>query len=361
MINSLQITNFQAHLYSTLVFVEGVNVIRGTSHHGKSSIIRAIYWLLMNRPSGDECRNWNDKEKNPVIVNAQLDGNQFVSRIKSKKFNGYKIAGTELKALRGAVPEEIEAITRMTDFNIRNQDDGYFLLTLSAGNVSRKLNEKSGLRDIDLIAKETTRALNELRRALDHTENEIKEKTEKFNALKRITKHERSIESLNELMFKTRPKIRKRESSLSIILQEYRYHIVRRKELAKSLRLEQPVKEIKELLDQRRTINNRCLKLHRIVYDYDYLKKDLKTLSSIVSAEDKLKSIRKLIDKRKEVKERRHQLGMLLERIRTHTHTKIDCEQEISVLQDKLAKERTKLTECPTCGADKKDWKRDII
>ena len=59
MIKKLHIRNFQSHKDSRLIFSDGVNVIVGNSDSGKSAILRALNWVITNRPSGDSyISNW---------------------------------------------------------------------------------------------------------------------------------------------------------------------------------------------------------------------------------------------------------------------------------------------------------------
>ncbi len=53
MIKSAKLINFQSHIDSLLEFHSGVNSITGQSDSGKSSILRAINWVIHNKPSGD--------------------------------------------------------------------------------------------------------------------------------------------------------------------------------------------------------------------------------------------------------------------------------------------------------------------
>ena len=86
MIQSLKIINFQSHEDSTLDFVPGVNMILGASDSGKSAIIRALKWLVWNRPNGDAYRsNWGGE----TSVQAFFDG-FGVERSKDKE-NMYRI------------------------------------------------------------------------------------------------------------------------------------------------------------------------------------------------------------------------------------------------------------------------------
>ena len=63
LIEAIEITNFQSHANTVLEFHEGVNVIKGTSGHGKSAIIRALEWLLTNTYYGDAKSWFADKSR----------------------------------------------------------------------------------------------------------------------------------------------------------------------------------------------------------------------------------------------------------------------------------------------------------
>ena len=71
MIQSLHIKNLQSHKDSHLDFCEGVNVIVGPSDSGKSAILRALRWIVKNRPQGDVLRShWGGETEASIILHA---------------------------------------------------------------------------------------------------------------------------------------------------------------------------------------------------------------------------------------------------------------------------------------------------
>jgi len=50
MIDAIELKDWEGHKESVLELSDTVTVILGRSHNGKSSIIRAIDWVLNNRP-----------------------------------------------------------------------------------------------------------------------------------------------------------------------------------------------------------------------------------------------------------------------------------------------------------------------
>ena len=86
MIEYIQLRNFQSHKDSELEFSPGVNVIIGDSDQGKTAIMRAFYWLIFGKPSGDSMRKWNTKADTEVTVET---AEHQISRIRGKSVNQY--------------------------------------------------------------------------------------------------------------------------------------------------------------------------------------------------------------------------------------------------------------------------------
>lgn len=140
-------------------FHPGVNVIIGSSNSGKTSILRALYWAVYNRPSGlSFVSHWNrDKKGNPIKptrVTVQNDC-ELLSRIRSQELNGYEI-GTEindqiLEAIGMDVPDDISRAFNLDAVNIQRQMDAPFLLSESSADVARFFNAIIRLDLIDRV------------------------------------------------------------------------------------------------------------------------------------------------------------------------------------------------------------------
>jgi exonuclease SbcC len=144
MIKSLEISNFQSHKDSAFEFSDGVNVITGSSDSGKSSVIRSLIWILKNRPTGDSIKNWDASDKEDVSVALEFD-NGWITKKRTKTKSQYLTEDGIYEALRSDVPEEIQKISNITDFNLQTQHQPYFLLQDSPGEVARKLNDLVGV------------------------------------------------------------------------------------------------------------------------------------------------------------------------------------------------------------------------
>lgn len=193
MIRKVILENFQAHEHSEIVLSEGINVICGASDQGKSSVIRAIRWVLENRPSGFAFKR--DGAEGPTRVTLVFDDCKIVKE-RSETENKYIVTEPgkkpiEYKALRTDVPEEIKNLTRFGAYNVQYQFGSSFLLDDSAGEVAKKINNLSGVAIIDDILKETnSRIRTEKARETTTKEllTELAKKKESFRHLKRLEK-----------------------------------------------------------------------------------------------------------------------------------------------------------------------------
>ena len=173
MIKRITLQNFQSHKHTVLEFTDGINALVGKTDSGKSACIRALKWVLTNRPSGDAFVNhdaFNEKGKQvlPCSVVIETDSH-IVERYKFKTKNSYTVDGVELNAIGTDVPDEVLEALNLNDINIQFQMDRPFLLTESSGEVARILNRVVKLDNIDT----TLRQLNIYRQRLNTTKDSL--------------------------------------------------------------------------------------------------------------------------------------------------------------------------------------------
>jgi len=170
MIKQVNITNLQSHKDSSLDFVEGVNIIVGNSDSGKSAIIRALRWLVFNRPSGDAIRSsWGGK----TMVEMFTDDAHIV-RSKDKE-EEYILGDMHFKAFRTDVPQAITNALGINEINLQYQLDAPFLLSSTAGEVAQHFNKIAHLDKIDTGLYNINSAIRKITN--DITYNEASEKT----------------------------------------------------------------------------------------------------------------------------------------------------------------------------------------
>jgi exonuclease SbcC len=186
MIEAVGIENFQSHKGTNIVLSPGVNVFKGRSHAGKSVIIRAIRWALLNQPRGTNFVSHFKKKKDTTSVGIEFsDGGHVVRQRRGTTVNGYESSVGDFEAMRSDVPDEIKTVTQMNAINVQMQGDPYFMLNMTPGKVAKELNKLVGL---DIIDK-TIGRLNKLQN----------EATAKVNVLEDMVENEK--EELEDLSF----------------------------------------------------------------------------------------------------------------------------------------------------------------
>ena len=191
MIKSLELYNFQSHKESSLEFDPGVNVIIGPSDSGKTAVIRALRWLVWNRPSGDAMQStWGGETK----VELSID-DTFISRSKDKA-EQYQLGESEYKAFGTTVPVEITQALNLNAINLQQQLDSPFLLTDSSGEVAKHFNKVAHLDQIDSGLKNVQSWLNEIARAITSDEQREQQLTEELKEFKDLDKFEIEVEIL---------------------------------------------------------------------------------------------------------------------------------------------------------------------
>ena len=195
-IKSVQLTNFQSHSDSTLEFSEGVNIILGASDSGKTAIIRAIRWALLNKPSGDEMRsNWGGDTEVSVCTT-----NQYICRKKTKRDGSeYILDGLSFKAFGTDVPKEIQDAFNMSSVNLQAQLDSPFLLSETPGNVASFFNGIAGLSKIDTATSNINSAIRELTSDIKYAEAQEKELQGRVEKFSHLEKFEADVEVLEQM------------------------------------------------------------------------------------------------------------------------------------------------------------------
>jgi exonuclease SbcC len=135
----IKIKNFQSHRNTDIVLDECITAIVGKSNHGKSSVRRAIEWVVTNKPQGTAFIKKKAKEASVSI--------DKVEHVRTKSINAYRYNENEYKALRGKVPEEVQEALNLGEINIQDQHSSIFLLQDTPGKVAQKLSELSNIEE----------------------------------------------------------------------------------------------------------------------------------------------------------------------------------------------------------------------
>ncbi len=219
MIKQIKIKNFQSHVDSTIDFDAGVNVIVGESDSGKSVIMRAIRWVMENRPRGDGFRNWNGEDTEVTIV---LD-NCEIKRLKTDSKNSYFLKKDdkqlEFKAFGNDIPEEVLNAFAVNNLNFQSQSDLYFILNKSAGEVAQHFNRMAKLDKIDSSSKYVQsgiRRIEQERKSKAAQKNELKDD---FASYKWLVDAEKDIAVFEKLQ-EQKSALQQKKTNIAILLDD---------------------------------------------------------------------------------------------------------------------------------------------
>jgi exonuclease SbcC len=206
MFEVLIIKNFQSHKRTKIRFTPEINVIAGKSDSGKSSVLRALHWVLYNKPSGDEFRS--DWGGDTEVILKLKDGN-VIKRHKSDTENYYSLNGEKLKGFGQSIPDEIAKVIPVNDINFQHQLDAPFLLSMKPGPRAKYLDDivdmQQSYQYVDKAKSKVSALKSDIKNQKANIENLEKKKdklegVEELNQyIKNINKFDDSIESYENM------------------------------------------------------------------------------------------------------------------------------------------------------------------
>lgn len=145
MLERMQIENFQTHQLRRVKFSRRITTFIGPTDSGKSSLLRALQWVSLNRPRGDSHIYW---DANFCQVRLWVDG-QAVERRRDRSGNTYRLGEQQWRAFGQEVPPEVASLLNMGEMNFQGQHDAPFWVSLSASELAKSLNQIVDLGIID--------------------------------------------------------------------------------------------------------------------------------------------------------------------------------------------------------------------
>lgn len=201
MLKQIELFNYESHVHSIIDLTEGINVFSGSSGQGKSSIRRAITWVMTNKPNGSAMISWsafNTKgvQTEPCRVILTFD-DLVIERQKGPTLNGYLINNEKvLEAVGTSLPDEVASLLNVSDINHEDQLGSPFLLSESSGEVARYLNRIVNLDEADRFQSEVESKRQKCNKDIATTEGSIKRLTESVESLSWLDKAESLISQI---------------------------------------------------------------------------------------------------------------------------------------------------------------------
>ncbi len=177
-LTKLDVTNFQKHKRLVVELDPLVTTIVGDNDRGKSSLVRAIRWLCLNRPQGHGFLRRGAKY---VKVSLEADSHTIIR--KKGKSNTYTLDDKVFSAVAASVPDQIKSLLNLDEVNFQRQHESAFWFFKTPGQVSKELNSIINLGEIDntlaVVASNTRRCTQEL----ESCEENLKEAQRRLDSL----------------------------------------------------------------------------------------------------------------------------------------------------------------------------------
>lgn len=185
-IKKIQLDNFGKHSDLTVNFSKDTNVIFGKTGSGKSTVKKAITWVLTNSIKGDNVRKEGSKKTSVILT---TDKNIEIEKVKSSSINRYilRIPNKEEQIFDKcgtSIPEEILEVINLNEIqiddetinlNIADQVALPFLMDKSATFRMKLFNKLTGNDILDKLFGRFNKDILKIKRDITSTEDQKKE------------------------------------------------------------------------------------------------------------------------------------------------------------------------------------------
>lgn len=169
MIDSVIMRGFRRFRDRT-VELERVTTLAGRSGSGKSTVLRALRWVALNRPAGDGVVCW---DADAAEVEVKVDG-RAVARRRGSAVNEYELDGAVYRSFGADVPEDVATVLNLGPVNFGTQHAAPFLFGLTPGAVAAELNAVVRLDRIDAVTSDLAAEGRKAKAAIGATEERLK-------------------------------------------------------------------------------------------------------------------------------------------------------------------------------------------
>jgi exonuclease SbcC len=353
MIDSLEIENFQSWRKVSLYFSKGLNVITGDSDKGKSAIVKAMEWSRTNRPLALPFKSHFAGENDIVRVAEQFDDGSFVVRYKGENdIGGYLTPDhgkdDPLEALKFGVPEEVAGIINIDSYNVHGQDDKYFLLGETSGEVARQLNSIVGLDIIDESGKKINSIISTSKEKLADTKKLIETKSREIEQFDKVPKLDEMVTSLGNVLAE-RQDMRQERRGIWVVVSDLDRLSGEIETLELWLEIEDELQGIFKEADQMRADISIRDTLVEIVGDVGVVDEEIAELDGFIEPDEKFgELVEEVKDHKRDVKV----LGDLRSIVGEYYGLEDDVNElleDIGGLESDERDLKKSLTVCPTC------------
>lgn len=359
MIDQIEISNVQSHKHSSLALHSRVNVIRGSTHSGKSSVIRAIKILLQNRPKDVDFKSDFAKKEDPLSVGMSFSEGSFISREKNpaKKVNLYltSLSDEPIDTIGVSLPEEIPRLSGLGPENLQSQNERYFFLELSPGKVAKKLNEVVGLEIINEKQKKAKSIISKTKSRANAVQEEIEDAERKLKQYDYLDEALPLADEIDKLI-----SAKKETQSTVVLLTNIIDRIVLEKEKIKNANtigsLKPETEAIKILLSDRKLVQEYTDDISHLVESIKDSQDKVDTADSWIGKEEEVKEINELNIWLRNRRFKAQKIKTLYLGIENKRKSIVECDIRLKIKLKELSEAKELLDYCSECGAEREHW-----
>lgn len=339
MIERLELRDFQAHKKLVIDFDPRITVVVGDSDVGKSAIIRALAWVMLNKPNGDAFIRHGAKA---AIATLEVDG-QVIVRCRGSGENTYNLNSDEFKAFGNAVPERVAELLRVADINFQLQHDAPFWFSESAGEVSRRLNHVINLGVIDDVLGDVAGQVRKARAAVEFCEDRAKKAKQVKEDLKAVIPADAALKEVEEAELRMQSLI-DRGASLRLLIEGLSKQELRAENARKAARRGAT---LLALAEEALTAQGDAAQLQRLTATLITQRKAMRVKLPPL---EELTALKTEHDKTQALRER---LAVAIERLRELWRARKDANDAYKLAHDTFHKQTDGMA-CPLCGGHHK-------
>lgn len=320
-----------------------MNCIIGQSDSGKSAVLRALNWVVTNKPGGEAFRSsWGGR----TLVELEFSDGSIVGREKDKE-NVYYTENQEYKAFGQSVPDDVTEQINMDDINIQAQMDSPFLLSSSSGEVAKTLNRianftqiDTGISNIRKKVQENSRSIKTANSVIEDLEKQIKE----FDYLEDLEEDLIAFEELSNKVVGVTEEEKELAKILVLIFKDQ----VDIEEIDKVLKAEPELKAALTLTEQLETTTGQIRSLERLIKCVAEYQQEQKEIEELLLAENDLNNTYALVEQHKEIEKQIKETERIIKVIEHQEWKLHDISVFIDDSADKWHEEFPDV--CPLCG-----------
>lgn len=326
-IKSIILKNFESHKDTTVHLNEHLNVLIGESGHGKSSVLRAIEWVVENNPAGRSIVRIGESKTSATLV---LSNGYEITRYVTKSKNGYMITepdGTTTEYNTKAIGEVQKKLgytkvridkDMIYNFNISKQGEGWFLIgnQYTAPGRSKIVGSIYGTHHADAANREVKSEILSLRdknKKLYDRKDIVEKELGKYEHLDTL---KGQIEFL-ELKIKEINAMKKEKETLLMHLKQYHYKKNELIEVEKTLKALPSIENLKLMYFELKEQFHKKEQLVKLINDFNSTHKKMTNIQLAITQTENLDQYRNLVNRMKTAEETKSKIIKFNEEMKT--------------------------------------------